>query len=58
MTIALEVVKLKIFKVLRTALASTKQHFLGGFWALTPPIWSNIAEILTRGSTLANKNPT
>ena len=28
----------------------------GRFWALTPSIWSNIAEILTRGSTLVNKN--
>ena len=30
--------------------------FFGGYWALTPPVWCNIAEILTRGSTLVNKN--
>ena len=35
--------------------ASTKQIFLGGFWALTLPICANIAEILTNCSTLANK---
>ena len=55
-SIAFVVVKLRISKVLRTNSTSTKQSFLGGFWALTLPIWSNIAEILTRGSALANKN--
>ena len=50
------IVKLKISKVLRTDLAATKLSFLGGFWVLTPPIWSNIADIFIRGSTLANKN--
>ena len=54
--IAFVVVKLKIPKDLRTDSASTKQAFLGGFWALTFPIWSNIVEIFTRGSTVANKN--
>ena len=50
------VVKLKISEVLRTDPASTKWHFLGGFWAFAPQIWFNIAKILTRVSTLANKN--
>ena len=53
MRIALVVVKLQVFKVSDSA--SMKWHFLGGFWALTPQIWSDIAEILTRGSTLGNK---
>ena len=55
-SIASVVVKLKISNVLRTDSASTKWPFLGDFWVLTPPIWSNIAAILTRVSTLANKN--
>ena len=41
------VVKLKI-----------SSSFFGGFWALTSTMWSNIAEILTRGSTLAKKKTT
>ena len=28
---------------------------MGGFWALTPPVWSNIAEILTRGRLWQSK---
>ena len=55
-SIVFVVVKLKISNVLRTDSASTKWPFLGDFWVLTPPIWSNIAAILTRVSTLANKN--
>ena len=55
-SIAFVVVKLKISNVLRTDSASTKWPFLGDFWVLTPPIWSNIAAILTIVSTLANKN--
>ena len=47
--------RLLISKILRTDLASTKEPFLGGFWALTPSIWSNIVKILTRNSILANK---
>ena len=30
--------------------------FWGGFWALLSQIWSKIAEILIRSSSLANKN--
>ena len=40
-------VKLKISEVLRTK----------GVWVFTPPIWSSIVKILTRGSTLPNKSP-
>ena len=43
-SIAFVVVKLKI-----------SSSFFEGFWALTSTMWSNIAEILTRGSTLAKK---
>ena len=43
-------------KVLCTDSASTKKPILGGFWALSPPVWSNIAKLLTGGNTLANKN--
>ena len=49
------VVKLKISEVLRTNSASTNSLFWG-FWALIPPIYSNIAKILNRDSTLVNKN--
>ena len=49
MRIAVVVVKLKVFKALRTDSPSLKWHFLGGFEPLLP-------HILTRGSTLANKN--
>ena len=49
-------VKLKISKILRTDSASTKEPFLRSFWVLTPPVWSNITEFLTRGNTLGNKN--
>ena len=51
-SIAFVVVKLKISKILHTVQHPRKSPF----WALTPPIWSNIAVILTRGSTLANKS--
>ena len=55
-SIAFVIVKLKISKILRTDSTSTKEPFLGSFWVLTPPVWSNITEILTRGNTLGNKN--
>ena len=55
-SVAFVIVQLKISKVLRTNSASTKQPIIGGFWALTPPIWQNIVKILTRCSVLANKN--
>ena len=51
-SIAFVVAKLKISKILHTIQHPRKSPF----WALTPPIWSNIAEILTRGSTVANKS--
>ena len=40
------------------AFVVVKWLFAGGFRALTLPlqIWSNISNILTRGSTLGNKN--
>ena len=55
-SIAFVIFKLKVSKILRTDSASTKEPFLGGFWALTPQVWFNVTEILTRGSTLGNKN--
>ena len=42
------------YRVLYTDSASSL--FLGGFWALLSQIWSKIAEILIRSSSLANKN--
>ena len=42
----------------KTGFVVVKWLFAGGFRALTLPlqIWSNISNILTRGSTLGNKN--
>ena len=54
-SIAFVVVKLKISKFLRTDSTSTKYPFLGGFWVLAPRIWSNITEILTRGSKYSSQ---
>ena len=54
-SIAFVVVKLKISKFLRTDSTSTKCPFLGGFWALAPPIWSNVTKILTRGSKYSSQ---
>ena len=48
--------QVKNFKVLRTDSASMKWLFLGGYWTLTPQIWSNFVEIFTIGSNLANRN--
>ena len=45
--------KLKIFKAFGNDSASIKWSLLGGFWALLPQILFDYAEILNRGSLLA-----
>ena len=55
-SITFVVVKLKISKFCIPIQHSRKSPFWGGFWAFTPPIWSNIDDVLTKGSTLASKN--
>ena len=45
--------KLKIFKAFRNDSAAIKWSLLGGFWALLPQLLFDYAEILNRGSLLA-----
>ena len=50
------ILKLKVFKVLRTNSASMKWPFLGGFGPLLSQIWFTVAQIFVRGSNIANQN--
>ena len=53
-SIAIAVVKFKVLKVLRTD-STSNTPFWEVFGSLLPQMWSNIAETLTKSTTLANK---